>query len=87
MFFTFFSILLSSTFQLALKFRCQKNFNSLKAVLGGLQCTPIFRLKQTWKQVPSRYRRYNNKKYFRVFIMFEIKNITVKPQQLEPPPD
>jgi len=49
--------IIQKAIKLALKFRYQKNFNSLKAVLGGLQCTPIFRLKQTWKQVPSRYRR------------------------------
>ena len=43
--------------KLAFKCRLTKNFNSLKAVLGGLQCTPVFRLKATWKEVPSRYRK------------------------------
>eukprot|EP00117_Sycon_ciliatum_P026498 scpid7044/ scgid21740/ Ras guanine nucleotide exchange factor Y; RasGEF domain-containing protein Y len=29
------------------------NFNSLKAILAGLQCTPMFRLTKTWKEVSN----------------------------------
>jgi son of sevenless-like protein len=38
---------------------CRKinNFNGLKALLTGLQCTPVYRLKKTWAVVASRRRR------------------------------
>ena len=43
--------------QVANKCHSFGNYNSLKAVLAGLQCTPIFRLKKTWKEVSSKKRK------------------------------
>ena len=44
--------------QIAARCYSVRNYNSLKAVLAGLQCTPIFRLKKTWKEVPSKRRKW-----------------------------
>eukprot|EP00126_Sphaerothecum_destruens_P000575 Sdes_comp10707_c0_seq1m2393 len=43
--------------QIAERLREYNNFNSLKAVLSGLQSTPIFRLHKTWSQVGSKRKR------------------------------
>ena len=43
--------------QIASKCYRFRNYNSLKAILAGLQCTPIYRLKKTWKEVPSKRRK------------------------------
>eukprot|EP00118_Oscarella_pearsei_P029099 m.3656 g.3656 ORF g.3656 m.3656 type:complete len:760 (+) comp9669_c0_seq1:190-2469(+) len=48
---------MSRFIQIAHKLWAFKNFNSLKAILAGLQCTPIFRLKRTWKEVSSKKRK------------------------------
>ena len=44
--------------QIAQMCHCHGNYNSLKAILAGLQCTPIFRLSRTWKEVGARKRRW-----------------------------
>ena len=49
--------LLSYLPQVASKCYHLRNYNSLKAILAGLQCTPIYRLKKTWKEVPSKRRK------------------------------
>ncbi|XP_065910827.1 uncharacterized protein [Dysidea avara] len=43
--------------QIADKCRSVGNYNSLKAILAGLQCTPIYRLKKTWKEVSGRRKK------------------------------
>lgn len=43
--------------QIADKCRNFGNYNSLKAILAGLQCTPIYRLKKTWKEVSGRRKK------------------------------
>ena len=45
-------------FQIAKKCYEMRNYNSLSAVLAGLLCTPIYRLGKTWREVPSKRRRY-----------------------------
>ena len=39
--------------ELASLLRNYKNFSSCLAILSGLRCTPIARLKQTWKNIPK----------------------------------
>ena len=39
---------------IAEKLKDYNNFNSLKAVIGGLQATPVYRLKKTWELVSSK---------------------------------
>ncbi|XP_046861120.1 uncharacterized protein LOC124454353 isoform X2 [Xenia sp. Carnegie-2017] len=48
---------ISKVVQVAEKLHALGNFNSLKALLGGLQCTPIYRLKETWRQVSSKRKK------------------------------
>ena len=48
---------LSFLFQIADKCHLLGNFNSLKALLAGLQSTPVYRLKETWKEVPSKRKK------------------------------
>ncbi|XP_028415859.1 ras-specific guanine nucleotide-releasing factor RalGPS1-like [Dendronephthya gigantea] len=48
---------ISKVIKVANKLRAMGNFNSLKAVLGGLQCTPIYRLDDTWKELSSKRRK------------------------------
>lgn len=43
--------------QIAEKCHLLGNFNSLKALLAGLQSTPVYRLKETWKEVPSKRKK------------------------------
>ncbi|XP_074660037.1 uncharacterized protein LOC141912625 isoform X2 [Tubulanus polymorphus] len=49
---------------IAIADRCYsvKNYNSLRAILGGLQLTPIYRLEDTWNHVmhksPRKYKRF-----------------------------
>jgi len=43
--------------KLAVKCHHLKNYNSLRAVLAGLQCTPIYRLEASWKQVRARRKK------------------------------
>lgn len=43
--------------QIADKCHLLGNYNSLKALLAGLQCTPVYRLKESWKEVPSRRKK------------------------------
>ncbi|XP_064400571.1 uncharacterized protein LOC135346767 isoform X2 [Halichondria panicea] len=43
--------------QIASKLYTSHNYNSLKAVLAGLQSTPIYRLNKTWKEVTSNKRK------------------------------
>lgn len=40
--------------KVALHLRESNNFNSLMAVLCGINCTPVLRLKQTWKLVDGK---------------------------------
>eukprot|EP00731_Ephydatia_muelleri_P006960 Em0003g1208a len=56
-----------------------KNFNSLKSVLAGLQCTPIFRLTKTWNKVP-----YNRLREFKrlTTLMSEVNNWQLYRNQL-----
>eukprot|EP00794_Sanderia_malayensis_P018180 gene18180-19994_t len=49
--------IITKMIKLADKCRSLKNYNSLRAILGGLQCTPIFRLEATWKHVRARRKR------------------------------
>lgn len=53
-------LLIHSILQVAARCYHLHNFNSLKAVLAGLQCTPVFRLKRSWKEVPAKKRKYVN---------------------------
>lgn len=48
---------ISAFIQIADKLYQLQNFNSLKAVLSGLQCTPIYRLQKTWSSVSSKKRK------------------------------
>jgi hypothetical protein len=34
-----------------------KNFNSLKAIVAGLQSTPVYRLRRTWKDISSKRKK------------------------------
>ncbi len=43
--------------QIASKCHRMHNYNSLKAILAGLQCTPLYRLKSTWKEVPTKRKK------------------------------
>lgn len=45
------------SFKIADKCRSVGNYNSVKAILAGLQCTPIYRLKKTWKEVSGRRKK------------------------------
>ncbi|EDO35331.1 predicted protein [Nematostella vectensis] len=47
----------SKVIQIADKCRLLGNYNSLKALMAGLQSAPIYRLKQTWKEVSSKRRK------------------------------
>ncbi|PFX32666.1 uncharacterized protein LOC111320382 [Stylophora pistillata] len=48
---------ISKVIQIAEKCQLLGNFNSLKALLAGLQSTPVYRLKETWKEVPSKKKK------------------------------
>lgn len=48
---------ISKVIQIADKCHLLGNYNSLKALLAGLQCTPVYRLKESWKEVPSRRKK------------------------------
>lgn len=48
---------ISKVIQIADKCHLLGNFNSLKALLAGLQSTPVYRLKETWKEVPSKRKK------------------------------
>lgn len=48
---------ISKVIQIADKCHLLGNFNSLKALLAGLQCTPVYRLKESWKEVPSKRKK------------------------------
>lgn len=71
---------ISKVIQVANKLRSIGNFNSLKALLGGLQCTAIHRLKETWKEVSSK-----RKKNFRDLskLMSEEDNFAAYRQELD----
>ncbi len=56
-----FNIMLS--YQIASKCHRLNNFNSLKAILAGLQCTPLYRLKLSWREVPTKRKRSLHKHY------------------------
>lgn len=53
----FMSSLIRFFSQIAEKCHLLGNFNSLKALLAGLQSTPVYRLKETWKEVPSKRKK------------------------------
>lgn len=55
--FFFMSSLIRFFSQIAEKCHLLGNFNSLKALLAGLQSTPVYRLKETWKEVPSKRKK------------------------------
>jgi son of sevenless-like protein len=48
---------ISAYIQIASKCYCLKNYNSLKAILAGLQSTPVHRLKRTWKDISSKRKK------------------------------
>ncbi len=48
---------ISAFIQIAQRCYGLRNYNSLKAVLAGLQCTPIYRLDKTWKEVRPKRRK------------------------------
>eukprot|EP00117_Sycon_ciliatum_P013490 scpid57629/ scgid2180/ Ras guanine nucleotide exchange factor E; RasGEF domain-containing protein E len=66
--------------KLAVECRILCNFNSLRAILGGLQCAAVYRLSQTWKEVSTR-----RKKQFKKLstIMSEEENFATYRQSLE----
>lgn len=56
-FYLFFHVFFRFFSQIAEKCHLLGNFNSLKALLAGLQSTPVYRLKETWKEVPSKRKK------------------------------
>ena len=66
--------------QVANKCHSFGNYNSLKAVLAGLQCTPIFRLKKTWKEVSSKKRKLV------LYPSLSPPPLSLSPLSLSPPP-
>ena len=49
--------ILSAILQIAKKCYKLRNYNSLNALLAGLLCTPVHRLKKTWKEVSSKRKK------------------------------
>ncbi|XP_031563120.1 uncharacterized protein LOC116298721 [Actinia tenebrosa] len=71
---------ISKVIQIADKCRLLGNFNSLKALMAGLQSTPLYRMKETWKEVPSK-----RKKKFRYLslLMGESDNFALYRKEME----